>query len=192
MLTIAVSDQDLVRAYLQGNEIALQFLIKKHHKRVFSTIFLLVKDKEAANDIFQDVFLKVINTLKAGKYNEEGKFLPWLLRIAHNMCIDYFRLQKKMPSIQVEEGKDVFDFVYLVDESIEDKLIKNQVNAKINQLIEHLPEEQKEVLVLRLYNDLSFKEIADLTNVSINTALGRMRYALTNLRKLLKKHAIQL
>ena len=145
----------------------------------------MVKDEYLAEDIFQDAFIKVIKTLRAGRYNEEGKFLPWVLRIAHNLVIDHFRKEKRSPMIVNSDGFDIFDVLGIHDESMEEKMIKEQTYSDLKSLIHLLPDEQKEVLIMRHYGDLSFKEIADLTNVSINTALGRMRYALNNLRKML-------
>ncbi|EOR95574.1 RNA polymerase sigma-70 factor, ECF subfamily [Arcticibacter svalbardensis MN12-7] len=145
---------------------------------------MLVKDQYLAEDIFQDTFIKVINTLKTGKYNEEGKFLPWVLRIAHNLVIDYFRKEKRTPVITNGDGFDIFDVLGFYDESIEDQMVREQTHQDLRKMIQLLPSEQKEVLIMRHYGDMSFKEIADITNVSINTALGRMRYALNNLRKM--------
>ncbi len=185
-----LSDSRLVESYIEGNEQALEVLIKKHQARIFNFIYAKVRHREVANDIFQEVFIKVINTLKSGNYTEEGKFLPWILRIAHNLVIDYFRKSKRMPAFS---GSDDFDiFLVIKDEglNIENQMIKNQIDTDIVQLIEELPEDQKEVLNMRIFQDMSFKEIADNTGVSINTALGRMRYALINLRKLIEKHQI--
>lgn len=180
-----LSDQDLVHFYLEGHETGLQELIKRHKSKVYTSIYLLVKDQYLAEDIFQDTFIKVINTLRAGKYNEEGKFLPWVIRIAHNLVIDYFRKEKRTPLIATQEGFDIFSVIHILDENAEDRMIREQTHTDIRKLIEKLPEEQKEVLIMRHYGDLSFKEIADITEVSINTALGRMRYALNNLRKMM-------
>ncbi len=180
-----LSDQDLIHHYLEGHETGLQELIKRHKSKVYTSIYLLVKDQYLAEDIFQDTFIKVINTLRAGKYNEEGKFLPWVIRIAHNLVIDYFRKEKRTPLIATQEGFDIFSVIHVLDENAEDRMIREQTHTDIRKLIEKLPEEQKEVLIMRHYGDLSFKEIADITEVSINTALGRMRYALNNLRKMM-------
>ena len=151
---------------------------------------LIVKDRHLAEDIFQDTFIKVINTLKAGAYNEEGKFLPWVMRIAHNLVIDFFRKSKRMPTIENSEEYDIFETLKIFDHTIEDKIIIDQIHNDVKMLIEYLPEEQKQVLKMRHYADMSFKEIADQTNVSINTALGRMRYALINLRKLVDEKSV--
>ncbi len=179
------TDQELVHLYIKGNESALSELITKHKSRIYTSIYLLVKDQYLAEDIFQDTFIKVIKTLKAGKYNEEGKFLPWVLRIGHNLVIDHFRREKRNPTITNSDGFDIFDVLGIYDESMEEKIMKQQTHDDLRKLIHYLPSEQKEVLIMRHYGELSFKEIADLTSVSINTALGRMRYALNNLRKMM-------
>lgn len=180
------SDQDLVNLYISGNEAGLEELIRRHKSKIYTSIYLLVKDSYLAEDIFQDTFIKVINTLKTGKYNEEGKFLPWVTRIAHNLVIDHFRKDKRAPVIASTEGFDIFEVLKFYDESAEDQMIREQSHRDLKKMIHLLPSEQKEVLIMRHYGDLSFKEIADVTNVSINTALGRMRYALNNLRKMME------
>lgn len=182
----ANSDQDIINLYLSGNEAALEELILKHQSKIYTSIYLMVKDSYLAEDIFQDTFIKVINTLKAGKYNEEGKFLPWVIRIAHNLVIDHFRKEKRTPIIANVEGFDIFEVLNFQDESGEDRMVREQTYKDLRTMIHLLPSEQKEVLIMRHYGDLSFKEIADITNVSINTALGRMRYALNNLRKMME------
>lgn len=179
------SDQDLVHQYIHGHEASLEELLRRHKSKVYTSIFLLVKDSYLAEDIFQDTFIKVINTLKAGKYNEEGKFLPWVIRIAHNLVIDHFRKEKRTPVVTTVEGFDIFEVLKFYDESTEDRIIREQTHRDLRELIHLLPSEQKEVLIMRHYGELSFKEISDLTGVSINTALGRMRYALNNLRKMM-------
>jgi len=179
------SDQDLIHQYILGQEICLEELIRRYKSKVYTSIYLLVKDTYLAEDIFQDTFIKVINTLKAGKYNEEGKFLPWVMRIAHNLVIDYFRREKRTPVVTNVDGFDIFDVLQFNDESMEDKMVREQTHKDLKGLIHLLPSEQKEVLIMRHYGELSFKEIADITGVSINTALGRMRYALNNLRKMI-------
>ncbi|RKD17095.1 RNA polymerase subunit sigma-24 [Pelobium manganitolerans] len=179
------TDQELVHLYIQGNEASLSELINRHQSRIYTSIYLLVKDEYLAEDIFQDTFIKVIRTLKAGKYNEEGKFLPWVLRIGHNLVIDHFRKEKRNPTITNSDGFDIFDVLGIHDESMEEKMVKQQTHDDLKKLIHYLPSEQKEVLIMRHYGELSFKDIAELTNVSINTALGRMRYALNNLRKMM-------
>ncbi|TDG36267.1 sigma-70 family RNA polymerase sigma factor [Pedobacter changchengzhani] len=180
------NDQDLVKLYITGNENGLQELIRRYKSKIYTSIYLLVKDQYLAEDIFQDAFIKVINTLRSGRYNEEGKFLPWVMRIAHNLVIDYFRKEKRTPVITSTDGTDVFDMLQFHDESTEDKMLREQSHKELKAMIQLLPDDQKEVLLMRHYGDLSFKEIAELTEVSINTALGRMRYALSNLRKMLK------
>lgn len=182
-----ISDKDLVHLYVSGDESALGILLSRHKSKIYTSIYLLVKDRYLAEDIFQDTFIKVINTLKSGKYNEEGKFLPWVMRIAHNLVIDHFRKEKRTPTITNSEGFDIFDTIGISEENTEDKLLRDQSHADLRTLIQQLPEEQKEVLIMRHYADLSFKEIADLTGVSINTALGRMRYALNNLRRMMQE-----
>ena len=185
-----MSDQELVKLYLSGNEKALEMLINRHQDKMFTSIYMLVRDRALAEDILQDAFFKIISTLKGGKYNEEGKFIQWAMRIARNLVIDHFRKAKKMPTVTDSEGNDVFSYINVKEDNQEDLLIKSEKDQKIRRLIEELPNEQREVLVLRHYAELSFKEIAALTGVSINTALGRMRYALNNLRKLIEKHNI--
>ena len=187
MSLYTLSDQQLIHMYLEGHEAGLQELIIRHKSKVYTSIYLLVKDSYLAEDIFQDTFIKVINTLRARKYNDEGKFLPWVIRIAHNLVIDHFRKEKRTPLIATQEGFDIFDVIHVLDENVEDRLIREQTYADIRKFIEKLPEEQKEVLIMRHYGDLSFKEIAEITEVSINTALGRMRYALNNLRKMISE-----
>lgn len=179
------SDQDLIHQYISGQEVCLEELIRRYKSKIYTSIYLLVKDTYLAEDIFQDTFIKVINTLKAGKYNEEGKFLPWVMRIAHNLVIDYFRREKRTPIITNVDGFDIFEVLQFNEESMEDKIVREQTHRDLKDLIHLLPSEQKEVLIMRHYGELSFKEIADLTDVSINTALGRMRYALNNLRKMI-------
>jgi len=179
------TDQKLVNLYITGKESALAELISRHKSRIYTSIYLLVKDEYLAEDIFQDTFIKVIKTLKAGRYNEEGKFLPWVLRIGHNLVIDHFRREKRKPIITNSDGFDIFDVIGVYDENMEEKMVKEQTHDDLKKLIHLLPSEQKEVLIMRHYGELSFKEIAELTDVSINTALGRMRYALNNLRKMM-------
>jgi RNA polymerase sigma factor (sigma-70 family) len=187
-----INDRELVKQYVQGNEACLEMLINRHKDRIFTTIMLIVKDRYISEDVFQETFIKAIRTLKAGKYNEEGKFLPWIIRIARNLSIDYFRKTKRMPMISSSEGEDVFRTMNINTENREEKIIRTQREDQVRDLIQQLPPEQKEVLILRHYGDMSFKEIADLTNVSINTALGRMRYALNNMRKIIEEKSISL
>lgn len=185
-----MSDQELVKLYLSGNEKALEMLVNRHQDKMFTSVYMLVRDRALAEDILQDAFFKIISTLKGGKYNEEGKFIQWAMRIARNLVIDHFRKAKKMPMVTDSEGNDVFSYINVKEDNQEDLLIQSEKDQKIRRLIEELPNEQREVLVLRHYAEMSFKEIATLTGVSINTALGRMRYALNNLRKLIEKHNI--
>ena len=186
------SDQDLVKLYLNGSEIAFETLIRKHKDKVFAFILSKIKNYNLAHDVFQDTFIKVINSLKRGKYNEEGKFVPWVMRIAHNLVIDHFRRQKKTRSIAPTDDFDIFDVISNKEKNAEENMITDQITYDVRKLIEELPEDQKEVLKMRYYRDMSFKEIAEITDVSINTALGRMRYAVINLRKLVEKYNIQL
>ncbi len=188
MKLAGLSDSELIRAFLEGREEALEPLIKKHQQRIFSYIYVRIQDGDLANDIFQDTFVKVINTLKRGKYNEEGKFLQWTMRIAHNLVIDHFRKEKRMPTVRPSGDYDIFNWIKDPSLNVESVMIKEQIEGDLVSLIEELPQEQKEVLKLRYYSGLSFKDISDQTDVSINTALGRMRYALINLRKLMEKH----
>lgn len=185
MYCVETTDLELVALYQSGHTNALNSLIIRHKDRVYTSIIMLVKDQYLAEDIFQETFIKIIDSIKSGSYKEEGKFLPWALRIAHNLCIDHFRKIKRRPVIVDSDGNDVLDSIGEYDISAEDKWIKQQSINSLRELIKELPEEQREVLVLRHYAELSFKEIAEMTNVSINTALGRMRYALLNLRKMI-------
>ena len=185
-----VQDQELVRNYINGHEESLSELVTRHQKKVFTYIRMLVKDTELAEDLFQDVFVKVIHTLKSGNYNEEGKFLPWVMRIASNLVLDDFRHNKKMPFQRETEEYSIFDYMTDSSSSIENQLIENQVTIDVRKILEQLPDDQKEVIKMRFYEDLSFKEISEITGVSINTALGRMRYAVINLRKIVEKNNI--
>lgn len=187
MKKIALTDNELIARYMEGDESALKTLIQRHEKKVFSYIMLSVKNRELAEDIFQDTFIKVINTLRSGNYKEEGKFIQWVMRIANNLKIDYFRKQQRMPIFEGNGDFDIFDLINGSDPSAEQKLITEQIYAEITSLVKLLPAEQREVLEMRIYQDISFKDIAEITNVSINTALGRMRYALINLRKIIKE-----
>ena len=185
-----ISDSTLVSKYINGHEASLNILINRHQQRLFSFIYSKVKDKDITEDVFQDTFIKVIKTLKKGKYNEEGKFLPWVMRIAHNLVIDYFRKSNRMPAFRNTDEFDIFSVLGDGSLNAEKQLIQEQIFSDVKDLINELPEEQKEVLVMRIYKDMSFKEISENTGVSINTALGRMRYALINMRKLIEKHKI--
>jgi RNA polymerase sigma-70 factor (ECF subfamily) len=193
MLSInALSDNQLIQAFHQGNEAALEVLIHRYKDRIYTSILFLVKDKYLAEDIFQDVFIKIIDTIRQQRYNEEGKFLGWAMRIAHNLCVDYFRKVKRQPTIKTSDGTDVFEWLGNSEHSHEYHMMKRQSYDRVRRMLDLLPEEQKEVIVLRHYGNLSFKEIATLTNCSINTALGRMRYGLINLRKLMAEKQIAL
>ena len=178
-----VSDKKLVSAYIKGNEEAFELLVERHKNRVFTTINLIVRDNYLAEDLLQETFIKAIKTIKSGRYNEEGKFLPWILRIAHNLAIDYFRRDKRYPTMVLEDGSPVFNNLDFSEDSFESVQIQKDTYARLKQFIEELPLVQREVLVMRHYMNMSFKEIAEVSGVSINTALGRMRYALINLRK---------
>jgi RNA polymerase sigma factor (sigma-70 family) len=185
-----ITDRALIKQYIQGNEACLEMLINKHQNKIFTTIILIVNDQDIAEDLFQETFIKIIRTFKNGKYNEEGKFLPWAVRIARNLAIDYFRKKKRMPTITSNDGEDIFRTFQVAQENREEEMIRDQREKTLREIINMLPDEQKEVLVLRHYGDMSFKEIAELTNVSINTALGRMRYALNNMRKIIAEKSI--
>ena len=187
-----ITDAHLVHEYTQGSEKSLEILIYRHKSKIFNFIFSKVLDQEVAEDIFQETFIKVIKTLKAGLYNEEGKFVSWVMRISHNLVIDYFRKSNRMPKFEVSDDYDVFQFITDNAPNAENNLINDQVVNDLQQLIAELPDDQKEVLSMRLYRDMSFKEIAEITGVSINTALGRMRYAIINIRKMVEEHQIVL
>jgi RNA polymerase sigma factor (sigma-70 family) len=185
-----VADNELIVSYLNGNENSLQQLILRHQRKIFTSIVILVKDKELAEDIFQETFIKVINTLRSGNYQEEGKFIHWAVRIAHNLVIDYFRKSNRMPMLRDSDDYSVVSNLKLTDDNIEDRMVREQLHKEIRLLVEELPFDQREVVIMRHFADMSFKEIAETTDVSINTALGRMRYALINLRRLIKKKKI--
>ncbi len=192
MANLLLSDAILVKNYIDGDESALATLIERHQSRIFGFIYSKVNDRDLSDDIFQDTFIKVIKTLKSKSYNEEGKFLPWVMRIAHNLVVDHFRKSNKMQFNRETEEYAIFDYFVDASPSIEKKLITEQIETDLVRLLKKLPEDQQEVIMMRMYQDLSFKEIADLTGVSINTALGRMRYALLNLRKIIEKNQIVL
>ena len=179
-------DSVLITLYRNGNEAAFNLLVDRYHSKVFTTIFLIVKDQDVAEDLLQDVFVKVLHTLNSDKYNEEGKFQPWVMRIAHNLAIDHFRKAKRYPTILLEDGSNVFNSLSFAEDSSEEQRIKEETLAFVRNLIDELPEAQKEVVIMRHYLDMSFQEIAEQTGVSINTALGRMRYALNHIRKKMK------
>lgn len=186
------TDQQLVRAYLEGKEAAFETLLLRHKRKVWSHVYLLVRDRELTEDIFQEAFIKVVNTLKNGKYNEEGKFLPWVIRIAHNLVIDHFRRTKKMKLVRSTEEHDVFATIAQSGKNVEQRMVNVQIDADVRKLIESLPDEQREVVIMRTYLSMSFKEISEQTDVSINTALGRMRYALINMRRMIKERDLVL
>ena len=186
MKVLPHSDQQLIEKYLDGDDRAFETLLTRHKSKIFTSIYLFVKDTELAEDIFQDVFIKIIDTIRKGKYNHEGKFLQWAMRISYNMCVDHFRRSKRRTNVSLTDTFDIFDVLQSSDENMEQSMIKNQTHSKVKKLVDMLPPEQREVVILRHYADMSFKEIAQLTRVSINTALGRMRYALINMRKMVE------
>lgn len=184
------NDHELVSDYIRGNEKSFEILLARHRTKVFQNIYFMVHDRDLAEDIFQETFVKVINTLKAGRYNEEGKFLPWVARIAHNLVIDHFRKEKKMRMVKGNDDFDIFSTLDLQEMTVEDDMVWDQISCDVRKLMDRLPEEQREVVFMRCFQDMSFKDIADNTGVSINTALGRMRYALINIRKLVDEHGV--
>ena len=188
MENVEATDAFLVKKYINGDENSLSVLITRHQQRIYSFIYSKVYDKDVAEDIFQDTFIKVIRTLKKGRYNEEGKFLPWVMRISHNLVIDHFRKNKRMPKFENSGDFNIFSVLSDSGLNAEKQIIKDQIEMDLQELIKELPADQLEVLVMRIYKDMSFKEISENTGVSINTALGRMRYALINLRKVIEKH----
>ena len=192
MQVTQISDQALIELYLKGDKKAFQVLLERHHQKIYTSIYLFVKDREMAEDLFQEVFIKIIDTLRRGSYNHEGKFSQWATRIAYNMCVDQFRRGKKRTKVNSTDDFNIFDVLELPDDNRMDEMIKSETHLKIRELVDSLPQEQREVVVLRHYADMSFKEIAALTQVSINTALGRMRYALINIRKMMEESSIVL
>ncbi len=188
----SLSDAQLISNYILGEEVALSVLIKRHQARLYGFIFSKIQDRDATEDVFQDTFIKVIRTLKRGNYNEQGKFLPWVMRIAHNLVIDYFRKNNRMPKFKNKGEFDIFSVLSDGSPNAENKIVENQIADHVRVLLEELPEDQKTVIKMRIYQDMSFKEISENTGVSINTALGRMRYGLINLRKMIDKHNISL
>ncbi len=186
-----ISDSSLVLLYIKGSERAFEQLVQRHKSRIYTTIYLIVKDQCVAEDLLQDTFIKAISTIKSGRYNDEGKFLPWIMRIAHNLAIDYFRRERRYPTVILEDGSNVFNTLDFSEDSAESIQIKKETHERLRELIQQLPEQQREVLMMRHYGEMSFQEIADATGVSINTALGRMRYALINLRKQMHKNKIR-
>ncbi|MEX2230611.1 MAG: sigma-70 family RNA polymerase sigma factor [Cyclobacteriaceae bacterium] len=188
MIEKGLSDSQLVSLYRNGNEDAFEVLLYRHKSKIYTAIYLIVKDRYTAEDLLQETFIKAINTIRGGRYNEEGKFLPWICRIAHNLAIDHFRKEKRYPEVVLEDGSKLFNSMDFAEESSEDKQMFRETRSKLRDYIRELPAEQKHVLIMRHYFDMSFQEIADRTGVSINTALGRMRYALINLRKKMVKN----
>jgi len=186
------NDRDLIQAYLGGEEKAFGVLLNRHKSKIYTSIYLFVKDESLANDIFQDTFIKIVDTIRKGKYNDEGKFLQWALRIGYNLCVDQHRRTKRVTFVAPNEEFDIFDVIQDPSRNAEATIMRSQTHKRVREIIDQLPEEQREVLILRHYADLSFKEIADLTRVSINTALGRMRYAIINMRKIIEDNAITL
>ncbi|BAV10362.1 RNA polymerase, sigma subunit, ECF family [Filimonas lacunae] len=186
------TDIQLIHSFHNGDVRALEALIIRYKDKLFSSILFLVKDKYLAEDLFQEAFIRIIDTLKQNRYNEEGKFLPWAIRIAHNLCVDHFRKLKRLPTIVDSDNNDIFEWLQVADDTPEQKMIRQQSHARVHNMLQELPEEQREVIVLRHFGDLSFKEIAEATNCSINTALGRMRYGLINLRRMMTEKQIAL
>lgn len=186
----ALTDEHLITLFNTGNTVAMEVLVNRHKTRIFTSIYLLVKDKYLAEDIFQDLFIKIIETIRAGKYKEESKFIQWALRIAHNLCVDHFRKIKNKPAIKTADGTDIFEKLNFEESNAEDKIMKMQSSERIMKLVSKLPEDQREIIILRHFADLKFKEISKILNCSVNTALGRMRYALLNLRKLIEEKQI--
>ena len=187
-----LSDQQLIHLYMDGDAEALSTLVYRYKDKIYTSIYLLVKDKYLAEDIFQDSFIRIIDTLKGGRYTDEGKFLPWAMRIAHNLCVDHFRKVKRTPSIKTSDDRDIFEVLNFSEPGADQRMMQVQSHDRVRKMLELLPEDQREVIIMRHYADLSFKEIANLTQCSINTALGRMRYGLINLRKMMVEKQIAL
>lgn len=185
-------DQQLIHLFMSGDASALETLIVRHKDKIYTSIFLLVKDKYLAEDIFQDVFIRVIDTVRSGRYTEEGKFLPWAMRIAHNLCVDHFRKVKRTPAIKTGDDRDIFEVINFSEDGVDRRMMQRQSHDRVREMLDRLPEDQREVIILRHYAELSFKEIATMTDCSINTALGRMRYGLINLRKMMQEKQIAL
>ncbi len=186
------TDHELIHYFRDGDLQALEALVIRHKDKLYTSILFLVKDKYLAEDIFQDVLIKIIDTIRGGRYTEEGKFLPWAMRIAHNLCVDHFRKVKRTPAIKTSDDRDIFEVINFTEDGADVKIMKRQSHDRVRRMLDLLPEDQREVIILRHYADLSFKEIASLTNCSINTALGRMRYGLINLRKMMVEKRIAL
>ena len=192
MQVTQLNDQQLINQYLEGNERAFKTLLDRYQQKIYTSIYLFVKDDALAEDIFQEVFIKIINTLRSGKYNHEGKFSQWAMRISYNLCVDYFRRGKRRPHVHPNDSFDIFNVLHTNELNAEQLIMRSQTHERIRNLVDMLPPEQREVVILRHYADMSFKEIAALTQVSINTALGRMRYALINIRKMIEEKEVQL
>jgi RNA polymerase sigma-70 factor (ECF subfamily) len=190
--TVLLTDYELIESFQAGNTRAFDTLIDRYQEKIYNTILFMVKDSYLAEDLIQDIFIKIINNLKLNKYNDEGKFLPWALRIAHNFCVDHFRKVKRTPTIKTSDDQDLFEIIKHSDHPADYKMTRSQTHRDIQELVDLLPEEQREIIVLRHYANLSFKEIAQMTNCSINTALGRMRYGLINLRKMMNERGMSL
>ena len=190
--TVQLNDNELIQMFQQGNTRAFDALIDRHQQRIYNAILFMVKDSYLAEDLIQDIFIKIINNLKQNKYSDEGKFLPWALRIEHNFCVDHFRKVKRTPTIKTSDDQDLFEIIKHSDHPADYKMTRAQTHRNIQELVDLLPEEQREIIVLRHYANLSFKEIAQMTNCSINTALGRMRYGLINLRKMMNERGMSL
>ncbi|MBO9631981.1 MAG: sigma-70 family RNA polymerase sigma factor [Chitinophagaceae bacterium] len=186
------TDHELIQDFQDGDLYALETLVLRHKDKMYTSILFLVKDKYLAEDIFQDVLIKIIDTIRSGRYTEEGKFLPWAMRIAHNLCVDHFRKVKRTPAIKTSDDRDIFEVINFTEDGADQKMMKRQSYDRVRQMLDLLPDDQREVIILRHYADMSFKEIASLTNCSINTALGRMRYGLINLRKMMMQKKIAL
>ena len=194
MIMKRLDDRELVSLYIDGNEKAFEQLLMRHKEKMFRFIYLKVRDRDLAEDLFQETFVKIINTLKLGAYNEEGKFLPWAMRIAHNLVIDHFRRSSKVRMISesssLKDDFNIFSVLASDSKNVQEQLVYDELEQQMVELIEYLPENQKDILKMRIFQDLSFKDIAEMEDISINTALGRMRYALINLRKLIEKHQL--
>lgn len=186
------TDNQLVKSFQEGSNSALEVLVNRHKDKIFTSISILVKDKYLAEDLFQDVFIKIIDTLRANRYNEEGKFLPWAMRIAHNLCVDHFRKVKRTPAITTSDDRDIFEVINVVEDGADKTMMQEQSHDTVRRVLDLLPENQREVIILRHFANLSFKEIAQMTGCSINTALGRMRYGLLNMRKIITEKQIAL
>jgi RNA polymerase sigma factor (sigma-70 family) len=192
MKSTTITDQQAIQLFNSGQSSALEILIERYKERIFSSIYMLVKDKYTAEDIFQDLFIKIIENLQAGNYKEESKFLQWAMRIAHNLCIDHFRKTKNKPVIRTSEGNDIFDVLQFDEMNAEEKVMKNQSYSLVMKMVALLPQEQQEVIILRHFANLKFKQISELLNCSVNTALGRMRYGLLNIRKMVEENHVTL